>query len=333
MGNVAFKLFGIEIAWYGIIITAAVIMAIAIAVSVAKHRGVRKDDIYDMALLTLPLGIIGARLYYVVFDAFWGGAGNLDYYKNFWNIINLRNGGLAIYGAVIGGFIAVLLFCRFRKINRLAMLDIAALVVILAQGIGRWGNFINQEAFGSAVTNPAWQWFPFAVHITRPGVAQGWYMATFFYESLWAVLTFVVLLAWMKGWGFFGKINTRWAQKRGIDAQYPRRAMPAGNLLWGYLALYGLERAIVEYFRTDSLMIGPLKVSMILSMAMVVVGIVMLFVNNRTGQMAPQEYIEPQKNDEPVEDPAVEETAEPQDEQEMQDEQEAQADDAEQADA
>lgn len=222
-GRVAFSIFGMNIYWYGIIISAAILIAVAIGYSRAERHNIKKDDLLDMVLIAIPSAIVGARLYYVIFkwEMFAGDIGK---------IFNLRAGGLAIHGGLIFAFIAVYLSCKYKGYRTLNALDLAAPCIALAQSLGRWGNFFNEEAHGFETD------FPIAVVID--GVS---YHATFLYESLWCFAMFWVLSYLDKHRKFEGQII----------------------LLYGIL--YGIERFLVEYLRTDSLMIGPFKQAMLLS--------------------------------------------------------------------
>lgn len=229
---------GINIHWYGIIIAAGVLVAVALGIIESKRRGYRSEMVLDFLLLAIPLGIVFARLYYVIFSP--------DYvvYESIIDVIAIWTGGLAIYGAVIGGAIAAVIFSKWRKVPLGDIFDIAAPSVIIAQAIGRWGNFINQEAHGLKILDSAWQWFPAGVNI-----GGEWYMATFFYESAWNLIVFAILMLLRK------KIKIR------------------GGLFALYLALYGAGRFVIESFRTDSLYIGEFRVSQLLSAAFVIGGI------------------------------------------------------------
>lgn len=237
---------GINIHWYGIIIAAAVLLAVGLAVLESKRRGYRSEMVMDFMLIAIPLGIIFARLYYVVFSP--------DYieYNSIVDVIAVWNGGLAIYGAIIGGVIGAVIFSKWRKVPMGELLDIAAPSIVIAQAIGRWGNFINQEAHGQKILDAAWQWFPAAVNIRGE-----WYMATFFYESLWNVLVFAGLLLLRK------KIKVR------------------GGIFALYLSLYGLGRFFIEALRTDSLFVGTLRVSQLLSAVLVVAGVLYIVLMTR----------------------------------------------------
>ena len=158
MNNVAFSIFGKEIYWYGIIIATGLILGVIIGLREAKRKGFRSEMVLDFILIAIPLCIICARLYYVIFE--WQ-----TYAVDPIRILYIWEGGLAIYGGVIGGVIAAVIFYYWRRVSIGDILDIAAPGLIVGQAIGRWGNFMNQEAFGRAVTDPNWQWFPFAVYI------------------------------------------------------------------------------------------------------------------------------------------------------------------------
>ncbi|MBE7075814.1 MAG: prolipoprotein diacylglyceryl transferase [Clostridiales bacterium] len=233
-----FDIFGHHINFYGITSALAYLLGVVLCCVFAKRRGLKKDDILTLACYVIPFAIIGARLYYVLF--------RLEYYTNFWDIFKIWEGGLAFYGGMIGGAIAVLLYCLIHKKNFFAIIDIVAVSMILSQALGRWGNFFNQEAFGYEVTDPKWQWFPFAVYIDA---LDQWHMATFFYEFLWNLLTFgALLLVLFK------------TEQKGIVACY-------------YLVLYGLGRSLIEGLRTDSLYIGNIRVSQLLSIFFIIIGI------------------------------------------------------------
>lgn len=240
---VAFTIFGHSIMWYGILIAAAVLAAIIMCMRRAPRYGMTADTIVDFALFVIPAAIIGARLYYVIFS--WK-----DFASDPIRILYVWEGGLAFYGGLIGGVVAAIICCKVKKINPIDLSDLAMPAIALGQAIGRWGNFVNQEAYGVTVTNPSLQFFPLSVWIESTG---SWHMATFFYESF-ACLLIAVFLLW-----------------------YAKKKPPRGTMVLCYGLLYGLERAIVEGFRTDSLYLGPLRVSQVLSIALVIVcGILLL---------------------------------------------------------
>lgn len=279
--RVAFSVFGHPIYWYGIIIAIGLLLAILLAMYHARREGHNPDNILDLALIVVPLAVICARIYYVVFE--W------EKYAPpmpFWHVFAVWEGGLAIYGGVIGGFIGVWIYSKFinKKIAFVNLLDLLAPSLILGQAIGRWGNFVNQEAFGRIIDDPSWQWFPAAVFIQNPiinNVAQpaGYYMATFFYESIWNFLVF--------GFLFFYYKNSKTRRK--------------GNIFWFYLLLYGLGRVVIEGLRTDSLYIPgtDIRASQVLSGVLIVVSaIVLLFPNIKTLYYYVKQKVDKRREDE-----------------------------------
>lgn len=243
------NLFGIEglnIAWYAIIVTSGIVAGILLGGFLAKKKGYTFEMLIDLMLLALPMAIVFARLYYVIFE--WE-----RYAGDFMKIIAIWEGGLAIYGGVIGALLAALIFSKWKKVPFGDILDIGAPGLILGQAIGRWGNFVNQEAFGNVITNPSMQWFPYGVYIERLGE---WHQATFFYESAWNLIVLAVLL---------------W---------YWKRAKHKGNVFVMYLVMYGIGRFFIEGLRTDSLWLVPgvIRVSQLLSAVLVIGGIIYLAV-------------------------------------------------------
>lgn len=230
----ALTLFGFELRWYGVLIALGVLGAVVVAHRREGRLKLPKDTALDLALVGVPAAILCARAYYVLFS--W------EYYAAHpGDILNVRQGGLAIYGGVLGGVLAGWIYCRVKRISFPACLDLAAPALALGQAVGRWGNFLNQEAYGRAVTDPRLQFFPMAVYIE----GSGWHWATFFYESLWCALIVAFVLV---------------AERRSF---FHRR----GDAFGAYLFLYALERTLVEGLRTDSLYLGPLRVSQALSLA------------------------------------------------------------------
>ena len=219
---------------YGLLISLGIGLGVWLCSRQEERLGLPKDTAVDFALWVIPAAIIGARLYYVAFQ--WEA-----YRDDLSRVFRVWEGGMAIYGGVIGGAMAALLYARIKKRPFGALADMTAPALILGQAIGRWGNFVNREAYGQAVTNPALQFFPIAVNI-----AGEWHMATFFYESAWNFLGFWVL----------------WLNRK-------KTAAP-GNLFLLYLCWYGLGRAVIEGLRTDSLMLGSLRVSQVLSLALLI---------------------------------------------------------------
>lgn len=244
-----FYIFGYEIKFYGLIMALSMLIGVVLACILAKKRGVKSDDIVMLAIIVLPCAVIGARLYFLLF-----------YGESLLKFFNFRDGGLAIYGGVIGGLLGIIIFTLIKKDFKLlwTICDICVPCLILGQCLGRWGNFFNQEAYGNLITNPSEQWFPNAVFITAEnGGGDQWYQATFFYESLWNFIGFIMLLVIF----YKSKITS---------------STSACYLVW-----YGLGRAIIEGLRSDSLYIGStgIRVSQLLSMVLVVIGLVMFGIN------------------------------------------------------
>lgn len=224
--------FGI-LPWYSVLIVTGICLALFIAMRQEKRLALPKDTVVDLALWVIPMGIIGARAYYVAFA--WD-----TFASNPITVLYIWRGGMAIYGGIIGGFLAIVLFARKRCLPLSRLTDMIAPGLALAQAIGRWGNYFNMEAYGAQITSTAWQFFPAAVFI--PSVSGGtWHMATFFYESCWDALVFVLLML------------TRSRMRRSGD-----------TTLW-YFLLYGAGRVVIEGLRTDSLMASTLRVSQLLS--------------------------------------------------------------------
>ena len=235
----AFTAFGIDIMWYGIIIAAAMVLAVVIIYRRAPMHKISSERTLDFVLVCVPAGIIGARLYYVAF--------NWEYYSgDLYKIINIRSGGLAIHGGLIFGFLAAILLCILWDIKPLNLLDLAAPAIAIAQSIGRWGNYFNQEAHGGPTD------LPWAIAVDGQMVHP-----TFLYESIWCFLLFVVLILVDSNRKFEGQIF----------------------LLYGIL--YSLERFFVEALRTDSLMIGPFKQAQLLSAAVFFVFIIAYIILRR----------------------------------------------------
>jgi len=227
------KLFGV-ISVYGLLIALGILLAVILCQYESKRRSLPQDTGIDMALWAVPFGVIGARIYYVLF--------RLDVYlADPLSALAFWQGGLAIYGGVIGGALGLYLLSRRSRLPFRTLLDVVAPVLILAQAIGRWGNFFNGEAYGAVIKNTALQFFPIAVFTDG-----AWHMATFFYESCWDLAGFAVL----------------W--------RYRLRTSRPGNVFLMYLMFYGAGRAVIEGLRTDSLMLGSIRVSQLLSVVLCV---------------------------------------------------------------
>ena len=244
----SFNLFGLEIYFYGVIIALGFILAALYCAKRAKEFGLSSDELYELVIWLIPTCIIGARLYYVLFK--------LDYFiANPNKIFALRDGGLAIYGGIIAGIIVGIIWCRAKKIRVFAVADLTAFGLLIGQSIGRWGNFINREAFGAQTEIFC------RMGLTVPGFETLYVHPTFLYESLWNILGLIVLHIWSK------------KGKRKYD----------GQIFWLYILWYGLGRAWIEGLRSDSLYIGStdIRVSQLLAIVSAVVSLVILIINAR----------------------------------------------------
>lgn len=244
---VLLDLYVLDISWYGVIIGSAFLVALMCAIQLCECRGIPSDFPYDLILWIFPLSIIFARAYYVICSP--------EEFSNFGEMIAVWNGGIAIYGGIIGGIIGIVICCLIKKKSIISTLDIAAPCLIIAQSIGRWGNFVNQEVYGMEVTNKAMQWFPFAVHITENG-QNYWHLATFFYESILNLIGFFVLVTIL------------------------RKSKIKGIVTSSYLVFYGVVRFLLEGLRESEYILNipgtGLAVSKVVSLAIIVVGIAWL---------------------------------------------------------
>lgn len=232
MNPIAFTIFGLDIRWYGIFIALAMLIASTFVLRKGKKMGLKEDDLLDLVIWVLPSAIVGARLYYVLFF-------DLGYYLGEpLEIFNLRAGGLAIHGGVIGGVLAGYFVTKRKQMPFIPLADVVAPVLILGQAIGRWGNFFNGEAHGGPTD------LPWGIMVDGVKVHP-----TFLYESIWNFLVFLLLL--------------RLLNKRHFDGQ-------VASL---YLILYSLARFFIEGLRTDSLMFGPFRVAQLISVALILLGI------------------------------------------------------------
>lgn len=244
--KIAFTIGGIEVRWYGIIIVIGIILAFIYASWRANQEGIVLDDMIDMAIVIVPLGIVGARLYYVLTT--------LGEYDSFYEAIALWEGGLAIYGGIIGGALGILIVCKWKKIKITKALDSVSLGVMIGQMIGRWGNFFNGEAYGAtpSESNP--------LYFLRMGLRhETWskeyfYQPTFLYESLWNLVGFLI-----------------------INALYKKKKFD-GQIILMYLTWYGFGRMLIEGLRTDSLYVGPFRISQLIGFTCFAAGLIALIV-------------------------------------------------------
>lgn len=240
--RVALHVLGIDVMWYGILIATGMILGTIVMYLRANKHAINPDRILDAVLISVPMGIIGARLYYVIFEwSYYAG----DFYK----IINIREGGLAIHGGLIFGFLTAAFLCFRWRIKPFNLLDLAVPAIALAQSIGRWGNYFNQEAHGGPTT------LPWAIQVDGQMVHP-----TFLYESIWCFLLFLLLIY--------------------ID----NRRRFEGQTFFVYGVLYSLERFFVEGLRTDSLMLGPFRQAQVLSLSLIILFVLLYIMLGRKSQ-------------------------------------------------
>ena len=249
MNPVALQLGPISIRWYAICIVSGLILAVYLSMKEAPRKKIDPDDIIDFILIAFPLAIVGARIYYVVFE--WG-----YYSQHLGEIFAIWNGGIAIYGGLLTGALVLYLFSRRRLIEPIDFLDIAAPSVMIAQSIGRWGNFFNQEAYGAAVKSL--NYLPSFIR-DQMYIDGSYRQPTFLYESIWNLLGFLLILILRR------------------KPQFLRQ----GEVTAFYLIWYGFGRMIIEGMRTDSLMFAGLRVSQWLSMILILVGLAIIIYQRR----------------------------------------------------
>lgn len=247
MNPVLLDLGVITIRWYSIFILAGMLIGGSIALKEAKKWDINEDFMINLFFYTILFGLIGARLYYVAF--------NFDYYKaNPLNILKVWEGGLAIHGGILFGLVTIWKYSRKYKVKFLQLLDIVTPGLIIGQAIGRWGNFINQEAHGFATTYETLKslFIPDFI-IEGMNIGGTYYHPTFLYESLLCLIGFIIILIIRR-----------------------RKYIKIGQVTGFYLLWYGIVRAFIETMRTDSLMIGNIKVAIIVSIIMAIIGIILL---------------------------------------------------------
>lgn len=244
MNPIAFSVFGLSIRWYGILIATGMLIAIIISNYTSKFKDINYDELLNMILISLPLGIIGARAYYVIFSF-------SNYVNDPISMFDIRQGGLAIHGGVIVGLISALIYCRYKKLNFFKYADVAAPSIIIAQAIGRWGNFFNQEAHGGIASYSFIKHFPLFIQHGMY-INGSYYQPTFLYESIWDLCVFFILFTILK------------------------KSKHTGITIFSYLGLYSIGRFFIEGMRTDSLMIGPLRMAQIISLLGFIVWIIYL---------------------------------------------------------
>lgn len=250
MNRIALELGFIKIYWYSIFIFLGMLTACLIIYRESKRKNINIDFLINLIFNTIIFGIIGARLYYVLF--------NFEYYlANPVEILEIWNGGLAIHGGILTGLITILIYCNKEKIPPLKILDIIVVGVIIGQSIGRWGNFFNSEAYGAITTLENLQ----SQHIPK-FIVDGMYIMgeyrqpTFLYESIGCFIGFIILLLIRKN-----------------------KKIVKGTITASYLIIYGIIRFFIESMRSDSLMLGALKIAQIISLVFIIMGMIIIIIN------------------------------------------------------
>ncbi len=246
-GPVIFEIGPFIIRWYGLLIASAILIGVTLSQYLAQRQGINPDLLGDLAIWLVIGAIPGARLYYVLFE--WQ-----EYAQRPEDIIAIWKGGIAIHGAIIGGTIATLIFSRLNKVSLWQLIDLVVPSLILGQAIGRWGNFFNSEAFGRPTDLPWKLYIPFS---NRPSgyLNYEYFHPTFLYESLWNLGVFAMIL-WLFFWGLKHKDRLK-----------------TGTLAFVYLISYSAGRFWIEGLRTDSLMLGFLRIAQVVSLAAIALGI------------------------------------------------------------
>lgn len=248
----------ISVYWYGVIIASGLFLGLYLATKEADRLGLKKDLIVDLIVFAAPIAIVFARIYYVIFEweMYQGGP--------WWKLIAVWEGGIAIHGALIGAVLTTIVYARIRKVSFWQLADIVAPSLILGQAIGRWGNFMNQEAHGGPISEAAYQNF----HQYLPDFIMNqmcingtMYHPTFLYESFWNIIVFVLLLL--------------------IRKYNPVR----GELFLSYVMMYSVGRIFIEALRTDSLYFGPLKQAQLLSVILIIGSIVLIIYRRKSKQV------------------------------------------------
>ncbi|MBK5485336.1 MULTISPECIES: prolipoprotein diacylglyceryl transferase [Peribacillus] len=262
LNPIAIDLGPIQIHWYGLIIGFGVLLGLIIALRESERRGLDKEIFTDMILFAVPIAIISARIYYVIFQ--W------EYYsQNPGDIIKIWNGGIAIHGALIGSVLTAIVFAKVKKVSFWKLADIAAPSLLLGQAIGRWGNFMNQEAHGGEITRSFLENMHLPEFIINQMYINGtYYHPTFLYESLWNIIGVIILLS-------LRKVNLR-----------------RGELFLTYVFWYSIGRFYIEGLRTDSLMLTEsLRIAQVISIVLIAVAIA-LVIFRRVRGYAEKRYLD-----------------------------------------
>ena len=252
MNPVMFEIFGVSIRWYSFLLLVAMVIALLLLKREAKRFEISWDFIFNLSFWTIIFGILGARLYYVAF--------NWSLYKDdLLSIIKVWEGGLAIHGGLIAGALTLFIYCKRVKANTLKIIDMALPSVILAQAIGRWGNFFNGEAHGIATSLAKLESMHIPNFIIKGMHINGvYYQPTFLYESIWCLIGFIILLVIRRN-------------------KYTK----VGTITGTYLIWYSIGRFFIEHLRTDSLMLGGFRVAQIVSIVLFIIGALLIIRNKR----------------------------------------------------
>ena len=254
MNRYIFEIGNFKLEWYSALIIVAAMIGITMVLKEAKRYKYPTEFVFNMLFWAIIFGIVGARAYYVLF--------NLEIYNNFWDIFKIWEGGLAIHGGIIAGVLVILLYCKKYKARSIRMFDFLAPAMLLAQAIGRWGNFFNSEAHGPATTLAHLQNLHIPEFIIKGMNIDGiYYTPTFLYESIWCLVGFLILLIIRR-----------------------LKITKVGQPFALYLMWYGLGRFIIEAMRTDSLMFGGFKMAQIVSIIMVFMGLIIIMITGRKGR-------------------------------------------------
>lgn len=252
MQQVLIEIGGIKIYWYSVMILIGVLLGSYLVLKESKKFNISKEKISDMLFYTIIFGIIGARLYYVLF--------NLDYYINYpIDIIKVWEGGLAIHGGIIAGAIYLIYYTKKNNLNTLIVTDICVPGLLIGQAIGRWGNFFNKEAHGPVTSIEYLKKLQIPNFIIEGMKIDGeYYIPTFFYESLWCIIGLVIILLIRR-----------------------LKKIKIGTLTGFYMIWYGIGRYMIESLRTDSLMISALKQAQIISILMILIGLIIIVISQK----------------------------------------------------
>lgn len=258
LNRVFLEIGSLSIYWYGVIIATGLFLGLYLATKESERLGLQKDIMIDLVVFAAPIAILFARIYYVIFE--------FDAYRGqpWWKFIAVWEGGIAIHGALIGAVLTGIVFAKVKKVSFWQIADIAAPSIILGQAIGRWGNFMNQEAHGGPISQAAYENF----HQYLPNFIMDqmcingvMYYPTFLYESIWNIIVFTILI-------LMRKYN-------------PLR----GEIFLSYIALYSVGRVFIEGLRTDSLYFGPLRQAQLLSIVLIVGAIIIIIIRRKSGQI------------------------------------------------